>query len=433
MKTRRITLSCITVSIIAFINGCDSSSTEDISDAVTTLTFISPINLTSTYIPHTNQTECFDSNGDTVLCTGSGQDGSYLNNMPSYTDNGDGTITDNITALMWQQTSDTNDDELINIDDKMTQEEAVSYCSSLELGEYGDWRLPDIQTIYSLIDFSGQDVSGFDGMNTTELNPFIDTDIFAFAYGDASANERIIDVQWATTSFYIADSEQMFGVNFADGRIKGYQLDFMGIDKTFYVQCVRGNIYYGINVFVDNNDKTISDESSQLMWQQNDNGEAIDWEGAISYCKSSTLASHSDWRLPNAKELQSIVDYTKAPDVTNSAAIDTDYFNATKIVNEAGQVDYGAYWTGTTHQNMLDGKAGVYINFGRSLGYIDGEWMDVHGAGAQRSDLKSLDKNTIDEAYIIVIDENGEDAITHGPQGDVIRSKNYVRCVRSIN
>ena len=47
----------------------------------------------------------------------------------------------------------------------------------------------------------------------------------------------------------------LFGVNFADGRIKGYGLAMPGgAAKTFFVHCVRGNTSYGINSFVDNGD-----------------------------------------------------------------------------------------------------------------------------------------------------------------------------------
>jgi hypothetical protein len=49
---------------------------------------------------------------------------------------------------------------------------------------------------------------------------------------------------------------------------------------------------------------------------------------------------------------------------------------------------YPWYWSGTT---LLDGpssESGVYVCFGRAMGYMNGRWMDVHGAGAQRSDPK---------------------------------------------
>ena len=98
---------------------------------------------------------CFDSNGIEASCTGSGQDGDYINNAPSYTKNSDGTVTDNITGVIWQNTSDTNSDGVINVSDKMSQSSAQTYCENLTLANQSDWRLPDVKTMYSLIDFSG--------------------------------------------------------------------------------------------------------------------------------------------------------------------------------------------------------------------------------------------------------------------------------------
>ncbi|MCP4044018.1 MAG: hypothetical protein GY731_19015, partial [Gammaproteobacteria bacterium] len=60
----------------------------------------------------------------------------------------------------------------------------------------------------------------------------------------------------------------------------------------------------------------------------------------------------------------------------------------------------------------------VYVDFGRSMGYMNNNWVDVHGAGAQRSDPKSGDPD--DYPY------------GHGPQGDAIRIYNYVRLVRDV-
>jgi len=405
-------------------NTTDSSESNDSASNESTTTTI-------TYrIIDTNQQNCYNTSGSQVSCSGTGQDGSYSGTQPSYTDNGDGTVTDNNTNLIWQQSPDTNGDGVVDADDKFTQSNAVSYCESLTLGGKSDWRLPDIKTLYSLMDFSGEDPSNYTGSDTSVLNPFIDTSYFDFGYGDTSADERIIDAQWATTSIYVSNvmnstQDAMFGLNLADGRIKGYGVGVGGNGKTFYVQCVRGSENYAQNSFVDNGDETISDTATGLMWQKNDNGSSIDWDSAISYCEDLSLAGKSDWRVPNAKELHSIVDYTRSPDTTASAAIDA-IFNATSIINEARVSDFGFYWSATTHKNMANGANAVYISFGRALGYMNGEWLDVHGAGAQRSDPKDISTlNTNDPSYTIV-----DGAVTHGPQGDLIRGLNFVRCVR---
>lgn len=71
-----------------------------------------------------------------------GQDANYSGNQPSYTDNGDGTISDNVTGLMWQQ----------DPGDKVTWEEAVNNLEAFNeaaLGGYSDWRIPTIKDVLS--------------------------------------------------------------------------------------------------------------------------------------------------------------------------------------------------------------------------------------------------------------------------------------------
>jgi hypothetical protein len=148
----------------------------------------------------------------------------------------------------------------------------------------------------------------------------------------------------------------------------------------------------------------------------------MNWQDALAWVEARNAADylgHDDWRLPNVKELQSIVDYTRSPDTTASAAIDP-IFACSSITNEAGQLDYPYYWTGTTHASADgSGSAASYIAFGRALGYMDGTWQDVHGAGAQRSDPKLGSASTYPRG--------------NGPQGDAIRILNYVRLVRDVS
>jgi hypothetical protein len=377
-------------------------------------------------IADTGQESCFSESGQVISCVGTGQDASYNGNVPNYTDNGDKTVTDNVTGLMWQQ----------NPGAKMTYNEAVTGANSFSLAGYTDWRLPTIKELYSLILFSGLDPSGLDGVDTSALVPFIDTDYFVFEYGDTSVGERIIDSQYASSTKYVSTTmngdETDFGVNFADGRIKGYGLSLHGSDKTFFVMYVRGDTDYGVNDFVDNGDGTITDSATGLMWLQDDSGAfgagsygdgSLNWQQALDWCEDKSYAGYSDWRLPDAKELQSIVDYSRSPATTGTAAIDP-MFNVTPIIDEGGEVNFPFYWSSTTHEKSSGrGDSAVYIAFGEALGWMQSPWgdytlMDVHGAGAQRSDPKIGDPN--DYPY------------GHGPQGDIIRIYNYVRCVRSL-
>jgi len=365
----------------------------------------------------TAQDTCYDDSG-AIPCPEPvevfyGQDAQHTSNAPDYTDNGDGTITDNITGLMWQRDPGA----------KMTWDEAVDGADAFELAGYDDWRLPTVKELYSLIEFSGIDPSGYGGTDTSSLVPFMDADYFDFAYGDTSAGDRIIDSQWTTSTVYNATvmngQECFFGVNFADGRIKCYPT----ANKGYFTIYVRDNTGYGSNEFTDNGDGTITDNAAGLMWSRDDSGTGLNWEEVLAWVEAKNAENYlgySDWRLPNAKELQSIVDYSRSPDVTGSAAIDP-LFNVTAITNEAGQTDYPYYWSNSTHANVnaAPGTKAAYVAFGRAMGYMNGRWTDVHGAGAQRSDPKMGDPDDWPTGA--------------GPQGDAIRIYNYGRLVRDAS
>jgi len=199
--------------------------------------------------------------------------------------------------------------------------------------------------------------------------------------------------------------------------------------KAFYVFYVRGNTKYGKNDFHNNGDGTITDRATGLTWTKLDSGHlkagehkdgTLNWEQALRWTEDLEFAGHSDWRLPNAKELQSIVDYSRSPDTTHSAAIDP-VFKVTPIRDALGKVNYPFYWSSTTHKRMGSGDAAVYVAFGRSQGWMPrfgGQYtlLDVHGAGSQRSDPKAGDPAQFPHG--------------RGPQGDVISIYNMVRPVR---
>ena len=334
-----------------------------------------------------------------------GQDANYIKNAPSYTDNGDGTITDNVTGLMWQK----------DMGEKIPFEDAATVAKNLRVGGYSDWRVPTIKELYSLILFTGQ-VKG-----ETAVKSFIDENYFVQPIGDTSIGEREIDAQTWSSTQYVGNQMLAFGVNFIDGRIKGYPMTKPGTNtpNTMYFRMVRGNTSYGVNKFVDNGDGTITDNATGLMWQKADDGTARDWEESLKYAEDLELGGHSDWRLPDAKELQSIVDYTRSPSTTNSPAIDP-MFQTTSITDPDGVTgQYPFFWSSTTHLDGPNPYAGaVYIAFGAALGKMRGTLVDIHGAGAQRSDPKSGNKADYPQYF--------------GPQGDVRYVYNYVRAVRYV-
>lgn len=337
-----------------------------------------------------------------------GQDAHYRYNTPSYKDNGDGTVTDLVTGLTWES----------DMGEKMTPEEARAKAEKSRLGERRDWRVPTVKELYSLILFTGQ-VRG-----ARALRPFIDTRYFRQPLGDASRGERQIDAQTWTSTVYsgrtMRGDETIFGVNFLDGRIKGYpRFDpRSGKRRRMYFRLVSGNTRYGANRFTDNGDGTVSDLATGLMWEKEDSGKGLDWAGALDYAKRSRTGGHKDWRLPSAKELHTLVDYSRSPQATGGPAIDP-VFSVSEIKGPDGGKDYPYFWTGTTH---LDGRNpaahAAYIAFGEATGRIRGRLVDAHGAGAQRSDPKS--GNPADYPSFF------------GPQGDLRRVYNYARAVRTV-
>ncbi|HUS71893.1 MAG TPA: DUF1566 domain-containing protein [Sedimentisphaerales bacterium] len=355
----------------------------------------------------TGQSECYNNKG-LIACPRPGeafygQDAQYQGIQPAYRDNRDGTVTDLNTGLIWQKTPD--------FDNLVTWYDAVDYADDLELAGYNDWRLPTIKELYSITDFGG---------NQHTKTPYLNTKYFDFEYPNPSTGLRFIDAQYWSNNFYAGRTMNgdlsAFGFNFADGRIKSYPANVTrGPLARRYVRCVRGNPDYGKNKFLDNGNGTITDSATGLMWQKKDNGTAMNWRQALSYAEKLDYTGHDDWRLPNAKELQSIVDYTRSPGATKpnmrTAAIDP-IFNLTETESW--------FWTSTTHGDHK--SHAVYICFGRALAYDfrSGEFTkDAHGAGAQRSDPKA--GNPINYPRGL------------GPQRDQIRIYNYVRCVRDVS
>ncbi len=377
----------------------------------------------------TGQERCYDASSEIEYPQAGGryfgQDAQYTGKTPEYRDNGDGTVSDLVTGLMWQKTPGP----------KVSWTKAMAGARKCRTGGHADWRLPSIKELYSLILFTGIDPDPM-GSATNNLRPFIDTDVFDFSYGDPARNERIIDSQYASSTKYVSTTmradETVFGVNFADGRIKGYPVKSprgRG-DKLYCVLYVRGNPEYGRNKLEDNGNGTITDGATGLTWMKVDSGHLkagpgkdgmMNWEQALAWSEELDFAGKSDWRLPTVKELQTLVDYSRSPDTSNSAAIDP-VFQVTAIRNAGGKTDYPQYWSGTTHVGHRSAASASYVAFGRALGWMQDRrsgqrrLLDVHGAGAQRSDPKDGDPSRFPYG--------------RGPQGDVIRILNCVRCVR---
>ena len=381
------------------------------SKLITTLTIlliVQSVAIAKYPIVDTGQDRCYNTDSEIAFPKVGeqffGQDGQYEGNRASYRDNGDGTVTDLVTGLMWQKSP--------NLRSKVTFRQAVSNAKRLKLAGYSDWRLPSIKELYSLIDFRG-----YSNRTVASSKPYLNTKYFDFSFGQQNRGERLIDAQyWSATEYVgatMGGNPTVFGVNFADGRIKGYpkSVPRRG-EHRMYVRYVRANSSYGQNDFQDNGDGTITDKATGLTWMKGDSQRPMSWMDALAYAEKLKFAGHDDWRLPNAKELQSIVNYSKAPDAKNEEDRGPAINSVFDVTNPESY-----FWTSTTHLEHRTSRQAVYICFGQGMGYMFGQRMNVHGAGAQRSDPKT--GNPRDYPY------------GRGPQGDDIRIYNYVRCVRA--
>ncbi len=109
-------------------------------------------------------------------------------------------------------------------------------------------------------------------------------------------------------------------------------------------------------IYVDNGDGTVTDTSTDLMWQQATAPGTYHLDGAYSYCTTLSFAGYTDWWLPTIDELKSLVATKWHP------TIDPTYFPGTAA---------SWYWSSTTGVN-----GGIYawgVNF-------DGGGIDVYDA-----------------------------------------------------
>jgi hypothetical protein len=132
----------------------------------------------------------------------------------NYTDNGNGTVTDNITGLVWQKCSmgQNNDSICSGTATTATWVHAISYCEALSLGGHTDWRLPNVSALESLVDFS-------------RFNPSINTSFFPGTVGNW---------YWSSSS-YVGNTSTAWFVNFSNGYVD-YNVKTNGV----FVRCVRG-------------------------------------------------------------------------------------------------------------------------------------------------------------------------------------------------
>ena len=256
----------------------------------------------------TGQIKSYDADGIVVTDSTVKDDGYYQAGVTrSYSRDGD-IVIDNVTGLQWQ------DDTSI----QKAWDAAGTYCSGLPLGDYSDWRLPNIEELETIIDHG-------------ETPPSVPENIFQYIS---------LYFYWSATTSANSASDAWW-VNFDYGKAYYYAKT-----NTFDVRCVRGGQLESSNLSRDDTNEIVSDSATGLQWQDDSDAKTTltGWAAAIDYCENDlTLGSYSDWRLPNKNELLSITDRSR-----KDPSIDVSVFQNTVLTAAS------YYWSSTTSASSTE-------------------------------------------------------------------------------
>lgn len=368
----------------------DGKVSSDISTVTLSATTIPETG--STKLPRTGQSVCYNESGININCSETGQDGELKAGVawptPRFTDNGDESINDNLTGLIW--TKDANlmktRDPLFNpittydsagIPTTVTQEgttwqRALDYVIKLNSENYlghNDWRLPNINELASLVNQQelGNPAAWLSGMGFSNAQ--------SGKYWSSSSNVELPKFAWGVSMAF-------GGIGNYNNKIDSYSFVWpvrseqqnasgtLTLPKTGQTICYNasGSIVACIGTgqdgelktgsewpsprFTDNSlanssDKTITDNLTRLNWSKDaDIATATKtWQQALDYVKtlnSINYLGHNDWRLPNVNEWESIINKAQSRNST--------WLNSQGFINvySDSEDNTGYYWTSCT-------------------------------------------------------------------------------------
>jgi hypothetical protein len=217
----------------------NASGTIDVSDAVYLLGWLflgtdPPVAIPCPprgggRLPATGQISCYDESGGTIPCDSvefPGQDGFHragCETEPRFVDNGDGTVTDRCTALVWQKdTADVDQNGSIGEEDLLNWADALQYCDQLEFAHRDDWRLPNVRELFSIADFA-------------RFEPAIDP-----VFGAAPPVGPLRGMYWTSTT-HLRTPDDAWTVPVTTGSVTDSQKRVSPVDNNVqFVRAVRG-------------------------------------------------------------------------------------------------------------------------------------------------------------------------------------------------
>ncbi len=322
-----------------------TTSTSTTSSSTTTTTTL----MTACRLPGTGQTTCWNSSGAVISCAGTGEDGELRKGAPlTYVDNGDGTVTDVNTGLMWEKLS--HDGTVHDEHNTYTWTNVFAHVATLNrtnFAGHADWRLPNVRELLSIVTYQNlipTVTPAFDNRCSSGCDVTRCSCTFS---GDT----------WTSTSETASPSRQWF-VDFQDAQVgagleggtgparavrdtsTGCPLPATGQTTCWnssgnVISCAGtgqdGELRRGAPLaYADNGNGTVTDLNTGLVWEKvSDDGTVHDkdntytwanaFTGHVATLNATSFAGHTDWRLPNVRELQSIVNYQSSSPMVSSA------------------------------------------------------------------------------------------------------------------
>ena len=201
-----------------------------------------------------------------------GQDGNRLGPLNTYV-LANGVVSDSMLGLEW----------VSNFPGPQIYANANDHCNSLDFDGKQDWRLPTRFELMSIVDYG-------------RFDPVVDTTLFAAPTGTYRS--------FWTRNLHASSGQDHWVVNSQDGAAVS-RADLLQAQT----RCVRGQIR--LSTFTElTGCSIVFDSRTGLGWQKWPSAQTFGWSDAILYCENSQQDGFSDWRLPNVKELQTIIDHT---------------------------------------------------------------------------------------------------------------------------
>ena len=276
----------------------------------------------------TGQTKSYDASGTVVTDGSIKDDGYYQKGVTRSYSSSEDVIIDNATGLEWQ-----DNESVTKPWTKTGGDTAANYCASLLPS--GEWRLPAIQELQTLVD-------------NGHYHPSVTPSTFIHYVPS--------DDYWSSTADAF-DASDAWTVNFDFG-----YSSFWNKGDNNYVRCVRGEQLTTSALSRNDTTKIVTDTTTGLQWQDDIAAEQTkqNWIGAIDYCEEIlVLGGYNDWRLPNINELLSILDYTRY-----KPTIDLQVFQHTAFED----THFSNYWSSTTDAGNTYFAWVVAFDYGSAYG-----------------------------------------------------------------